>query len=246
LGSDILRLENVSAGYEEDLAIIKNINLRVGEGELIAVVGANGAGKSTLLKTIYGFLKPFTGRIFLKEKDITGMEPHELKKAGLAYIPQDLRPFREMTVEENLMLGLWVSRDKKEIQQRLQWAYDLFPNLYRKRNQKASLLSGGEAKMLDIARGLMIRPSLLLIDEPSVGLSPVIAEDVYRSILRLNKDFDITVLLVDQNVKRAIEISRYVYYMENGEIRYHGPSEEALNMMDKIVEASLLGDLIKF
>jgi branched-chain amino acid transport system ATP-binding protein len=174
------------------------------------------------------------------------MEPHELKKAGLAYIPQDLRPFREMTVEENLMLGLWVSRDKKEIQQRLQWAYDLFPNLYRKRNEKASLLSGGEAKMLDIARGLMIRPSLLLIDEPSVGLSPIIAEDVYRSILRLNKDFDITVLLVDQNVKRAIEISKYVYYMENGEIRYHGPSEEALNMMDKIVEASLLGDLIKF
>jgi len=246
LEPEILRVENVSAGYEEGLPIIKNINIGVRKGELVAVVGANGAGKSTLLKTIYGYLKPFTGKIFLHGSDITGLEPHELKRAGLAYIPQDLRPFRDMTVEENLMLGMWVKRNRAELRERLEWAYSLFPNLARKRNQKASLLSGGEAKMLDIARGLMIKPTLMLVDEPSVGLSPAMAEEVYRTITKLNVQYGITVLLVDQNVKRAIELSKYTYYMENGEIRYQGPSTEAVAMMDKLVEAALMGDLIKF
>jgi branched-chain amino acid transport system ATP-binding protein len=243
LGPEILKLENVTSGYDPDLPVIRSISLELYEGSIVAVVGANGAGKSTLLKTIYGFLKPFTGKIFYQGRDITSSDPHEVKRMGIAYIPQDLSAFGDMTVEENLKMGLWLKRES--IRERLEWAYELFPNLRKKRGLKASNLSGGEMKMLDIARGLMIKPKLLLIDEPSVGLSPIMAEEVYKAIQRINKEDGITVLLVDQNVKRAIELSDHAFYLENGEMKYSASSDKIALVVDKIIEASLMGDLIK-
>lgn len=243
--SDVLKLENVTAGYDPDLPVIRNIDLSVSAGKIAAVVGANGAGKSTLLKTVYGFLKPFSGKIFFRGRDITTADPHTVKKLGIAYIPQDLSSFGDMTVEENLKMGLWLMREPDTVRKRLEWAYQLFPNLGKKRNSKASTLSGGEMKMLDIARGLMVKPELLLIDEPSVGLSPMMAEEVYKVIQLINKVEGVTVLLVDQNVKRAVEISDYTFYMENGEIKYHAPSDKIASVVDKIIEAGLMGDLIK-
>ncbi|MCS7133177.1 MAG: ABC transporter ATP-binding protein [Candidatus Caldarchaeum sp.] len=246
MAADILRLENVSAGYDPELPIIKDINMRIGEGQFVALVGSNGAGKSTLLKTIFGFLKPISGKIFYKSFDITGKGSHQVKRMGIAYIPQDLTPFGNMTVEENLKMGSWTRRNDKNLKQRLESVYQTFPNLGQKRRMKASSLSGGEAKMLDIARGMMVKPDLILVDEPSVGLSPIMAEQIYATLKKINNQEQIAILLVDQNVKRAIEISEYTYYMENGEIKYHGPSDKIINVVDKIIEATLMGDLVRF
>ncbi|MEM4270208.1 MAG: ABC transporter ATP-binding protein [Candidatus Caldarchaeum sp.] len=241
----ILKLENLSAGYEEDIAIVKNIEMMLRRGSLAALVGANGAGKSTLLKTIYGFLKPFSGKIVFDGADVNGWSPHDAKKAGIAYIPQDLNHFPDMTVEENLRLGWWTKKGQRGMSEQLEWVYQLFPNLQKKKNIKASFLSGGEAKMLDIARGILVKPRILLVDEPSVGLSPQLAEEVYKVLQRLRVE-GITVLLVDQNVKRAIEISDYAYFMEAGEIKSHGPSDIMRHNIEQIIQASLMGDLIKF
>jgi branched-chain amino acid transport system ATP-binding protein len=232
------------AGYEPDMPIIKSVTLAVDEGSFVSLIGPNGAGKSTLLKTVYGFLKPQVGKILYAGRDVTGWEPHDAKKAGIAYIPQELSHFPELSVEENLKLGYWVRRRENGLRQRLAWVYELFPNLMRKRSAKASTLSGGEAKMLDIGRGLMIKPRLLLVDEPSIGLSPAMAGEVYY-ILRKIKQEGITVLLVDQNIKRALEISDYTYVLDMGEIRHHGPSNEVWENIEGILQASLLGDLLK-
>ncbi|MEM1948722.1 MAG: ABC transporter ATP-binding protein [Candidatus Caldarchaeum sp.] len=241
----ILKVEDLWAGYEEDIAVVKKITMVLQKGLLTAVVGANGAGKSTLLKTIYGFLKPFSGKILYNGAEVTGWSSHEAKKAGVAYIPQDLSHFPDMTVEENLRLGWWIWRGKRGLSEQLEWVYELFPNLLKKRNMKASFLSGGEVKMLDIARGILVKPQLLLVDEPSVGLSPKLAEEVYRVLQRLRGE-GITVLLVDQNVKRAIEICDYAYVMDTGEIISHGSSDVIRHQIEQIIEASLMGDLIKF
>lgn len=243
--SEILSIQNVSSGYDPELPVIKGVNVSVMEGGFVSIVGANGAGKSTLLKTIYGFLKPISGKIFYKKLDITGIEPHEAKRRGMAYIPQDLCPFPNMSVEENLRMGMWSAKNNKKLEERIETVYELFPNLSRKRKQKASNLSGGETKMLDIARALVIKPDILLVDEPSVGLSPLMAEQIYKTIKRINEDERIAVLLVDQNIKRAIEVSDYTYYMENGEVAYHGASKEVVSVVDKIIEATLMGDLLK-
>ncbi|MEN3048458.1 MAG: ABC transporter ATP-binding protein [Candidatus Caldarchaeales archaeon] len=245
MAPEILRLERVYAGYDPELPIIKDITMRIERGQFVSLVGSNGAGKSTLLKTIFGFLKPTSGRIFFDGADITGIDPHGAKKIGIAYIPQDLSPFASMTVEENLKMGFWLKRGDESLRDRLEEVYRVFPNLAQKRKMKASSLSGGEVKMLDIARGLMIKPKLLLVDEPSVGLSPLMAEQIYKTLIKINSQEGISVLLVDQNVKRAIEISEYTYYIENGEIRHHGPSEKIAEIAEKIVEATLMGDLIR-
>lgn len=245
MAPEILRLERVYAGYDPELPIIKDVSMRIERGQFVSLVGSNGAGKSTLLKTIFGFLKPTSGRIFFDGIDITGIDPHGAKKIGIAYIPQDLSPFASMTVEENLKMGFWLKRGDESLRDRLEEVYRVFPNLAQKRKMKASSLSGGEVKMLDIARGLMIKPKLLLVDEPSVGLSPLIAERIYKTLIKINSEEGISILLVDQNVKRAIEISEYTYYIENGEIKHHGPSEKIAEIAEKIVEATLMGDLIR-
>ncbi len=240
----ILAVEGLWAGYEQDIAIIRNVNMSIQRGSIVALVGANGAGKSTLLKTVYGFLKPMSGYVKYEGVTVNGWDPSDAKKAGIAYVPQDLSHFPDLTVEENLRVGWWINRGRDGLSEQLRWIYQLFPNLSQKRKMKASFLSGGEAKMLDIARSILVRPRLLLVDEPSIGLSPKLAEEVYSMLRRLRSQ-GITILLVDQNVKRAIEISDYTYVMEAGEIKSHGPSAEIMERIERIIQATLMGDLLK-
>src|SRR5881397_3021520 len=219
----LLEVDHVAAGYVEGIDILADITLRVEPGTITGVIGPNGAGKSTLLKTIFGFLHPKRGRISLGARDISAMAPHEIKRLGISYVPQGPNIFPQLTVEENLLLGAWVIRaDKARVAERLERAYAAFPRLRERQHRRATTLSGGEAKMLSLAKELVTDPTLLLVDEPSAGLSPKITEQVYTRLLQA-RDAGATILLVDQNIAKAIQVSDYLYMIEMGRVRHHGP-----------------------
>lgn len=238
----MLRVEDVSVGYFEDILVLKNISMNVEKGSLTVIIGPNGAGKSTLLKTIFGFLKPAKGKIIFDGRDVTGLPPWKIKAMGVSYVPQEISAFPQLTVEENLKVGLWLFKnDKKFIRERIEEIYELFPNLARKRNIKASFLSGGEMRMLDIARSMASNPTLILVDEPSAGLAPRLTEEVYQKLIDI-KEAGKTILLVDQNVRKAIEIAEYVYMIENGVVRLHGDGGFFRERFKEILRASILGE----
>src|SRR6266704_2592009 len=200
----LLELEHIAAGYVEGIDILGDITLRVEPGSITGVIGPNGAGKSTLLKTIFGFLHPRRGRITLDGRAIDARAPYEVKRLGISYVPQGANIFAQLTVEENLQLGAWVIRqDRARVAGRLESAYAAFPRLRERRRARATTLSGGEAKMLSLAKELVTAPALLLVDEPSAGLSPKITEQVYARLLEA-RAAGASILLVDQNIAKAV------------------------------------------
>jgi ABC-type branched-subunit amino acid transport system ATPase component len=236
-----LELEHVAAGYVEGIDILGDITLRVAHGSITGVIGPNGAGKSTLLKTIFGFLHPRRGTIALEGREISTLAPYEVKRLGISYVPQGANIFPQLTVEENLQLGAWViKQDRARVAARLEGAYTAFPRLGEKRRRRATTLSGGEAKMLSLAKELVTEPSLLLVDEPSAGLAPRIVEQVYARLLAVREQ-GVTILLVDQNINKAVQVSDYLYMIERGEVRREGPRRDFADQLHAIVRDALLG-----
>jgi len=214
----MLVIDNVYSGYTQEVDILQGVSLKVESLSVTLVIGPNGSGKSTLLKTIYGFLKPKRGKISFDGEDITGLPPHILAKKGIGYILQERSVFPYMTVEENLrvaLYGMGKYRDEKALRD----IYELFPILREKRHQLAATLSGGQQRMLEIARCLIINPKLILVDEPSTGLAPKIVGEVYGYMKQLIRERDVTILLVDQNIKAGLSIADDVYVLEQGKIR---------------------------
>lgn len=233
----MLRIENLHAGYGQ-AEVLHGVSLDVHEGEIVAVVGANGAGKSTLLKTISGLLPARRGTISFLDRRIDNDRPEHIVAQGIAHIPEGRRVFPYSTVAENLRAGAYVRSDRAEIDADIQRFYERFPVLYERRNQPASTLSGGEQQMLAISRGLMSRPKLVLMDEPSLGLAPVIVDLVFDLVAELNTDGK-SILLVEQNATRALAIADRAYVLLTGEVVLVGSGKELLANED--VKASYLG-----
>lgn len=219
-----LEAENVTVSYYGDIYVLTGVSMEALDGRLTCLIGPNGAGKSTLLKTLFGYLKPKAGRIRLNGRDITSLTPFERVVAGIAYIAQEHAVFPSMTVAENLELGAWTFRDDKPaVADALERIYDTYPILRERRRVAAGRLSGGEQRMLEIARALMPDPQVLLVDEPTAGLAPLIAENIYIEVEKL-ADEGRTVILVDQNIREAVPRSDYIYVLELGEVKLEGPA----------------------
>lgn len=232
----MLRVERLSIDYTGVVAL-REVSLVVNEGEIVTVIGANGGGKSTLLKAISGLLSPSSGRIEFIGERIDGLPPHEICKRGLIQIPEGRQLFPRMKVIHNLQMGAYLPEARKNVAQSLERVYGLFPLFRERKNQKTGLLSGGEQQMLAIARALMSRPKLLMLDEPSEGLSPLLTSNIFDT-LRILGEQGMTILLVSQEVEQALELSHRAYVLENGQITMEGRSEELLNN-DKVRESYL-------
>jgi len=225
--TNVLQVQDVFSGYYKDINILQGISITAELGKITVIIGGNGVGKSTLLKTIYGFLSPNKGRIHYKKEDITGVDPFLMPTKGISYITQRHSLFRSLTVEENLMLGGWTFRKNKElIQQRMSQNYERFRVLGEKRKADAWSLSGGQQRMVEIARGLMTDPETILCDEPTAGLEPRLARGLYESLEKLKHEEGRGIILVDQNVVQAIEIADYVYVIEMGRNKIEGSRKD--------------------
>ncbi len=227
----MLEVRDLYAGYYRDLNILQGVNLTVEKGKMTAVLGANGVGKSTLLKAVYGFLKPNQGQVLLDGTDVVGTPTHRLINLGVSYIPQQTGIFKEMSVEENLMLGAWTfQRDKVRIQLKMEENYELFPALREKRKQRAGLLSGGQQRMVEVGRTLMTDPKLILVDEPTAGLAKLLSREVYQMLVDLRDRAGLTIMLVDQEIRQALKIADHVYVLELGRNKFEGPASEFTDM----------------
>jgi len=221
----MLEAKEVVVGYKKDIHILQGVSIRAREAQITAVLGPNGVGKSTLLKTIYGYLKPSKGGIIFKGENITGINPYELSSKGIGYIAQRQNVFPYMLVEENLQIGAWpLRRDKKLVEEGTEENYNRFPILKEKRKKKAGSLSGGEQRMVEFGRALMTNPDILLVDEPTAGLAPKVAREVYDIVEKLKEEEGRTILLVDQNIRQAVKHSDYVYVLELGKNKADGPA----------------------
>lgn len=220
----MLELNDVNVYYGA-IHAIKGITLKVNAGEIVTLIGANGAGKSTTLRTISGLLKPKTGTVKFLDKDIAGMPAHKIVREGISQVPEGRRIFAEMTVMENLELGAFIRDDKDEIAQDFKMVFDRFPRLEERKLQLAGTLSGGEQQMLAMGRALMSRPKLLLLDEPSMGLAPLLIKEIFNIIVDINKA-GTTVLLVEQNANMALSIANRAYVLETGRITISGDAKE--------------------
>ncbi len=229
-GEPLLELRDVHAGYGA-YDVLKGLSLRVAAGEIVAIIGPNGAGKSTVFKTIYGFLRPRKGDVLLAGEAITGAAPESMCHRGLTYVPQGRSLFPQMTVEENLELGAFIRADRGAVARDLARLGAQFPVLREKRTRLAGSLSGGEQQIVELARGLMLRPKLMLIDEPSIGLAPKFVEHTFGTIRRL-RDLGTTILIVEQNARRVLEIADRAYVIELGKNRLEGTGRELLERTD--------------
>lgn len=216
---------------------LKGIDMEVKEGDVVAILGANGAGKTTTLRTISGLIEPSEGSILFYNHEISKVEPEKIAAMGLSQSPEGRQVFRDLTVEENLKVGAFTVRDKKIIKQQFEKVYRYFPVLKERKNQIASTLSGGEQQMLAIGRALMSNPKILLLDEPSLGLAPLIIRDIMNIVLEIKKS-GTTVIIVEQNAAQTLKIADYAYVLELGEISTHGPAQELLHD-PKLIEAYL-------
>ena len=234
----LLKTDNICTNYGA-VEAIRNINMYVEEGEVVAFIGHNGAGKTTLLKTISGLLRPVKGTVTWMGENITGRPPEKIVRAGISQCPEGRQVFAESTVYQNMEMGAYTRKDKQAIREDIEKYEEIFPILKERRSQKAGLLSGGEQQMLAIARSLMSRPKLLMLDEPSLGLAPVVVNDVYDVIQKI-KQQGVTILLVEQNAMKALEVSDRAYIISTGEIALEGKSEELLQN-DAVKKAYLGG-----
>ena len=223
----VLDLVDLDVGYYKDLNILQDLNIQVRRQAITAVLGANGVGKSTALKAAFGFLRPFKGDVVLHGESILDVPPHQRILKGLAYIPQQPGVFKDMTVEENLELGGWTfRRDRRQVRDKIEANYARFPILREKRRQVTGELSGGQQRMVEIGRTLMSEPKVLLVDEPTAGLSKMLAAEVYHMLATLAHQERLTILLVDQEIRQALKIADYVYVLELGRNKFEGPASE--------------------
>ena len=226
-GDPLLELVDVHAGYDGQ-DVLKGLNLRVGEREVVCVIGPNGAGKSTLFSTIYGFLPVRQGQIRFRGRDVTGSAPRHMLELGMTIVPQQRSLFPQMTVDENLEMGMYTERDRRRVRERKRFILDLFPELADKVGREARKMSGGEQRMLEIGRALMWEPRLLLLDEPSAGLAPRISSVVLETVQRLNRELGLTVLMIEQNLHQGLRVSDRGYVLDWGRVRYAGSGAELL------------------
>ncbi len=223
---NLLEVTNVYAGYVKDLNILQGINFRIAPGELVAVIGPNGAGKSTLAKAIFGLLSPEQGQIIFKGNNIAGLKSDKIVKRGMCYVPQITNVFASLSVEENLEMGAFIrSGSLSSLKQKI---YTMFPKLGSRRRQKAGTLSGGERQMLAMGKALMLEPDLLLLDEPSAALSPILVNSVLEQVKAINQT-GTAIVLVEQNAKKALAMADRGYVLENGRDRYEGKGMDLLN-----------------
>ena len=234
----MLKINNLNV-YFGGIHALKGISFDVPSGKVITLIGANGAGKSTTLRTICGLIKPQEGQIEFDNKVINNISADKIVKKGVALIPEGRKIFPNLTVRENLNLGAFARTDTKEIEKDLEWVYELFPRVKERLWQKGGTLSGGEQQMLAISRGLMSRPKLLMMDEPSLGLAPLLVKEIFEIITKIHED-GITVLLVEQNAFAALQIADYAYVLETGKVVLQGTGEELLQ--DKGVKKAYLGE----
>lgn len=236
----LLEVENVHAGYG-DFLVLKGVDLAVEEGQIACVIGPNGAGKSTLFKTIYGLLSPTEGDVRFKGESIVGLTQRELLERGIAYVLQRHAVFPDMTVRENLEMGAFIAKEEYDVVEKIEEMTEIFPILEERMQQKAGQLSGGQQQMVEFARGLMLDPELLLLDEPTAGLAPKIIDDVFEKVEAIN-DLGVTVLMIEQNIKTGIRYSDYAFLLENGQSMSEGPAETFLDRPE-IREAYLKEDV---
>ena len=237
----MLKINNLHAAYGK-VAVLHGISMEVPKGKVVTLIGSNGAGKTTTMRAISGMIKPVQGTVMLAGNDVTGLDSHRIARAGLAHSPEGRRVFATMSVTDNLLLGAFPrftrSRPRGDIDNDLQKAMELFPRLKERRNQLAGTLSGGEQQMLAMARAVMLNPDVVLLDEPSMGLAPILVDEVFRIIERLKQE-GMTMLLVEQFAAAALAVADYGYVLENGKISVHGPAASLQN--DPAVKAAYLG-----
>jgi branched-chain amino acid transport system ATP-binding protein len=238
----MLSIQNLQAAYGK-VEVLHGISLEVPKGKLVTLIGSNGAGKTTTMRAISGMIRPKGGSVTLDGRDITGLESHKIARAGLAHSPEGRRVFSTMSVTDNLLLGAFPrftrARPKGDVKHDLEKALELFPRLKERQHQLAGTLSGGEQQMLAMARAVMLNPEVILLDEPSMGLAPILVEEVFRIITRLKSE-GVTMLLVEQFAAAALNVADYGYVLENGSISVHGPAE-SLKTDPKVIAAYLGG-----
>ena len=233
----MLKVENLVVSYG-GIEALKGISLDVPEGKIVTLIGANGAGKSTLLRSIMGLVKPADGKITYDEKDITGLNSQKIVETGITLVPEGRRVFPNLTVLENLKIGAYMRNDKEGIEKDIRWIYDMFPRLEERSWQMAGTLSGGEQQMLAVGRALMCRPKVLMMDEPSLGLAPLVIKDIFKIIQEINKQ-GMTILLIEQNANMALKIADIAYVLETGRITMTGSGKELLENPE--IKAAYLG-----
>jgi len=238
----ILDVRDLHAGYDEFM-VLQGVDLSVREGQILCVIGPNGAGKSTLFNCLFGLLEPSRGRIEFDGEDIGPLDPGQRLTRGLSYVLQRDAVFQDMTVEKNLRMGAYLAPRGYDLDARLAAMYDLFPILERKADQKAGALSGGQRQMVELARGLMLDPDLLLLDEPTAGLAPKVIDGVFEKIHEINEQ-GVTILMIEQNIQTGLEYADYAYVLENGQTVYHGPADTVTDQPE-IAEA-YLGEYVDY
>ncbi|MBR2953563.1 MAG: ABC transporter ATP-binding protein [Clostridia bacterium] len=234
----LLKVDNIEVYYGM-IKALKGVSFEVNKGEIVALIGANGAGKTTILHTVTGLLKPKTGTIMYKDNDITKTPVHKIVTMGMAHVPEGRRIFSQLSVYDNIKLGAYTRKDKDEIEQTLNYVYERFPRLKERKNQIAGTLSGGEQQMLAMGRALMSKPDFVLMDEPSMGLSPLLVSEIFDIIKAIN-DNGTTVLLVEQNAKKALSIADRAYVLETGSIVLSGDAKDLMN--DESVKKAYLSE----
>ncbi len=233
----LLRIENLEVYYGHIYAL-KGLSLHVDQGQLVSLIGANGAGKSTLLNTITGVVRASAGQVVFKNQDISRLRADQIVRLGIAHVPEGRKIFSELSVEENLRIGAYIRTDQAQIKALIEKNYELFPRLAERRRQEGGTLSGGEQQMLAIARGLMSEPELLLLDEPSLGLAPLLVDKIFEYIEKINK-LGTSILLVEQNANIALQVSSYGYVLETGRIAHEAPSADLQS--DDAIRRAYLG-----
>lgn len=233
----MLEVVNLEVNYGA-IKALKGISFKVKPGEIVTLIGANGAGKSTTLRTISGLIKPSGGKIYFKGQDITNLDAHKIVELGISHVPEGRRVFATLTVMENLELAAWTVKDKKIRNERFEMVFEIFPRLKERRKQLAGTLSGGEQQMLSVARALTTGGDIMLLDEPSMGLAPILVDEIFDILEKINKQ-GTTILLVEQNARKALNLANYAYVLEVGTIALEGDAKELLN--DPRVKEAYLG-----
>jgi branched-chain amino acid transport system ATP-binding protein len=233
----MLKVENISVYYGH-IKALEDVSLILSPGEIVAIIGANGAGKSTLVNTISGINKPKEGNLFFKEINITNDTPDSIVAKGIVQVPEGKQLFKGLTIQENLIMGAFLQKNKAVIKEKMAFVYDLFPVLKDRRNKLAQTLSGGEQQMLALARALMANPEILMLDEPSLGIAPILVQQIFKTILKL-KEIGVPILLIEQNVFLALKIADRGYVIERGKVVLEGTGEELLENAE--VEKAYMG-----
>ncbi len=231
MSEPILKIRNIESFYGPIMAI-RGVSLDVHPGQIVSILGANGAGKTTLMKTVSGVMDPEKGKITFDGRDIQGSEPHKVVQQGIVHVPEGREVFPLLTVNENLSLGAYTAKDKAQIEQDREMVFSYFPGLKERRGQEAGTLSGGQQQMLAIGRGLMASPKIMLLDEPSLGLSPLLVQEIFGILKRLNDEQNMTMMLVEQNAHAALELAHHGYVMEVGRIVMDGAADTLLQSED--------------